>query len=286
MNAWENLDDIGWYPGHMAKAKRYIAENLKLVDFCIELRDSRIPRSSRNPGIAKLIDGRKKIVLLTKCSLSDPNVTRQWIEKLAADGEIAIPIDSKTLMGLDAFTRKFPEVMAEKLDFYKRKNMAKPLRAMVLGVTNVGKSTFFNAISRTKKAKVEDRPGVTRTTQWIRTPFNLELLDTPGLLWEKISSKESAFMLAATGAIRDEVFNTVEISQYLCAFLAQQYPNAFTSRFKLDSPEGTGPELFEAVARKRGFLMAGGVIDEERCAKCLLDEFRGGKIGRISMERP
>ncbi|HPE95954.1 MAG TPA: ribosome biogenesis GTPase YlqF, partial [Bacillota bacterium] len=219
MESWEDINDIGWYSGHMAKAKRYIAENMKLVDMCIELRDSRIPRSSQNPNIQKLIGDKKHIVLLTKSSLSDRNASEQWIRFLRDGGVSAISIDSKTLLGFDSLIKTVPVLMSEKLDQYKRKGLNKPIRAMVLGVTNVGKSTFFNALSRTKKAKVEDRPGVTRNTQWIRTPYNLELLDTPGLLWEKIESRETAFMLAATGAIRDEILDTVEISRTLCVFL-------------------------------------------------------------------
>lgn len=285
-NEFDSLDNIGWYPGHMAKAKRFIAANMSLVDMVVEIRDARIPMSSANPNIKKLIGDKKHVVLLSKATLADMRATDAWINYFRSQGSECIAIDCKTLMGLDNFIKCVPNVMAEKLEFYKRKGMNKPIRAMVLGVTNVGKSTFFNAISRTKKAKVENRPGVTRTTQWVKTPYNLELLDTPGLLWEKIDSKETAFKLAVTGAIRDEVFNTIEVSWMLCKKLAENYPELLKTRFKLDDIEGEGNEIFERIGRKRGFLLSGGVIDDERTAACLLDEFRKGKIGRISLERP
>lgn len=284
MNGHDTPGNIGWYPGHMAKARRFIAESMKLVDFCIELRDSRIPRSSSNPNIDALIGEKPRFVLLTKSSLSDRAVTEEWIKHLSRRYE-SIAIDSKTLMGLSAFIDRVPEVMAERLEQNRRRMITRPLRAMVLGITNVGKSTFFNAMSRSKKAKVENRPGVTRGTQWIKTPYGLELLDTPGLLWEKIESEETAFMLAATGAIRDEVFDTIHIARKLCEVLAQQYPELLKTRYRLDTVVCDGTELFNSVAKKRGFLVSGGEIDEERCAACLLDEFRAGKIGRITLEK-
>ena len=232
----------------MAKARRFIAESMKLVDFCIELRDSRIPRSSSNPNIDALIGEKPRFVLLTKSSLSDRAATEEWIKHLSRRYE-SIAIDSKTLMGLSAFIDRVPEVMAERLEQNRRRMITRPLRAMVLGITNVGKSTFFNAMSRSKKAKVENRPGVTRGTQWIKTPYGLELLDTPGLLWEKIESEETAFMLAATGAIRDEVFDTIHIARKLCEVLAQQYPELLKTRYRLDTVVCDGTELFNSVAK-------------------------------------
>lgn len=284
MNTTQN---IGWYPGHMAKAKRYIQENMALVDMVIELRDCRIPESSKNPGIQKLISEKPKIVLLNKATLADSTITDKWISFLSSNGDNAFAIDCKSLFGLNKLISAIPVIMAERLEYFKRKGMyGRPLRAMVVGVTNVGKSTFFNTMSRTKKAKTENRPGLTRTTQWIKTPYGVDLLDTPGLLWEKIENSKAAQKLAMTGAIRDEVLDTIFLCYSLCELLKEKYPQLLSIRFKLDSLPDKGNEIFEQIARKRGFLVCGGGIDEDRCASVLLEEFRSGKIGKISLETP
>lgn len=284
MNSTPN---IGWYPGHMAKAKRYIQENMALVDMVIELRDCRIPESSKNPGIQKLISGKPKIIVLNKAALADSIVTEKWIKYLSSNGDNAFAIDCKSLLGLNKLISAIPILMQERLEYFKRKGMyGRPLRAMVVGVTNVGKSTFFNTMSRTKKAKTENKPGLTRTTQWIKTPYGVDLLDTPGLLWEKIENKNTAQKLAMTGAIRDEVLDTIYLCYLMCELLRERYPQLLFSRFKLDSLPDKGNEIFEQIARKRGFLISGGGIDEDRCAAALLEEFRSGKIGRISLELP
>lgn len=286
MNSSGN-SNIGWYPGHMAKAKRYIQENMALVDMVIEMRDCRIPLSSKNPGIQKLISEKPRLVVLNKAALADRIVTDNWLEALKAKGENVAAVDCKSLYGLSSLISMIKEMMSEKLDYFKRKGMeGRNLRVMVVGVTNVGKSTFFNVMSRTKKAKTENRPGLTRTTQWIKTPYGIELLDTPGLLWEKIEKSDTAQKLAITGAIRDEVLNTIDISYELCALLKKRYPEMLIARFKLDSLADKGYEIFEQIARKRGFLVGGGEIDEDRCASVLLEEFRSGKIGRITLETP
>ncbi|HBL84592.1 MAG: ribosome biogenesis GTPase YlqF [Clostridiales bacterium GWF2_38_85] len=282
-----NIDNIGWYPGHMAKAKRYIQANMSLVDMVIELRDCRIPESSKNPNIQKVIGEKPKLIVLNKSSLADKTTTDKWISCLKEEHTNTVAVDCKSLQGFNTLIDLIPQMMSEKLEYFQRKGMyGRNLRAMVVGVTNVGKSTFFNTMSRTKKAKTENKPGLTRTTQWIKTPYGVELLDTPGLLWEKLENKHIAINLALTGAIRDEVIDILEISWVLCEKLRDKYPELLAERYKLTDISGVGHEIFETIARKRGFLISGGGIDEERCATMLLEEFRSGKIGRISLETP
>lgn len=281
---------IQWFPGHMAKTKRMMRECLSEVDLIIELLDSRIPYSSKNPEIDSLINGKPKITVLTKSTLADPSVTRKWVDYYAEKGERMVVIDSTAGIGIDALAEEVRELMAEKLRRYHLKGMdGRRLKAMIVGIPNVGKSSLINRIAGNKKAKVEDRPGVTVDKQWVPTKIGFDLLDMPGVLWPKFEDQTVGENLAMTGAIKDQILDTEEIAMILCSRLMQTAPEQFMQRYKLSPEETDGLDsydLFELVGRKRGFLISGGEINHKRCADMLLDEFRGGKIGRISLEKP
>ena len=281
---------IQWFPGHMAKTKRMMRECLSEVDIIIELLDSRIPYSSKNPEIDSLINGKPKLTVLTKSTLADPNVTNKWVESYAKRGECMVVIDSTTGAGIDLLAEAVREIMAEKLERYHLKGMdGRKLKAMIVGIPNVGKSSLINRIAGNKKARVEDRPGVTVDKQWVPTQIGFDLLDMPGVLWPKFEDQRVGENLAMTGAIKDQILDTEEIAMILCSRLMSVAPEQFMSRYKLSADETEGLDsydLFELVGRKRGFLISGGEINHKRTADMLLDEFRGGKIGRISLEHP
>ena len=281
---------IQWFPGHMAKTKRMMRECLPEVDVIIELLDARIPHSSKNPEIDGLINGKPKVTVLTKSTLADPNVTRRWIEEYGKRGEKIVVIDSTTGSGIDDLAAAVRELMSEKLERYHLKGMdGRKLKAMIVGIPNVGKSSLINRIAGNKKARVEDRPGVTVDKQWVPTKIGFDLLDMPGVLWPKFEDQRVGENLAMTGAIKDQILDTEEIAMILCSRLMQVAPTEFMSRYKLTEEETEGLDsydLFELVGRKRGFLISGGEINHKRTADMLLDEFRGGKIGRITLERP
>ena len=281
---------IQWFPGHMAKTKRMMRECLSEVDVIIELLDARIPYSSKNPEINSLINGKPKVTVFTKSTLADPNVTHRWVEEYAKRGEKVVVIDSTTGAGIDALADAVREVMAEKLERYHLKGMdGRKLKAMIVGIPNVGKSSLINRIAGNKKARVEDRPGVTVDKQWVPTKIGFDLLDMPGVLWPKFEDQTVGENLAMTGAIRDQILDTEEIAMILCSRLMKVAPDKFMTRYKLAEAETEGLDsydLFELVGRKRGFLISGGEVNHKRCADMLLDEFRGGKIGRISLELP
>ena len=281
---------IQWFPGHMAKTRRVIKECLPQVDVVIELLDARIPYSSRNPEIEAMIEQKPHITLLTKATLADPEVSRKWAEYYNARGSKTVIIDSVTGYGLDALDAAIKEVMAEKLERYREKGMeGRKLKAMMVGIPNVGKSSLINRLAGGKKAKVENRPGVTLAKQWVPTSIGLDLLDMPGVLWPKFEDEKVGQNLAMTGAIRDQIIDIEEIAMLLCARLLEVAPKAFCERYKLDFDEVCeldGYDLFNLVGRKRGFLISGGEINSERTANMLLEEFRSAKIGRISLEKP
>ena len=281
---------IQWFPGHMAKTRRVIKECLPQVDVVIELLDARIPYSSRNPEIEKIIENKPLITLLTKSSLADAEASRRWISYYEKKGAAAVLIDSVTGYGIDALSAKIKEVLAEKIARYNDKGMAgRRLKAMIVGIPNVGKSSLINKLAGAKKAKVEDRPGVTVAKQWVPTSIGLDLLDMPGVLWPKFEDEKVGHNLAMTGAIRDQILDTEEIAMILCSRLMEVAPEKFMARYKLSEDETyglDGYDLFELVARKRGMLMSGGAINSSRCAEMLLDEFRGAVIGKISLETP
>ena len=281
---------IQWFPGHMAKTKRMMRECLPEVDLIIELLDARIPYSSKNPEIDSLIGTKPKLTVLTKSTLADPDVTNAWVQKYKKEGKNVVVIDSTTGAGIDALADAVRSLMAEKLERYHLKGMdGRKLKAMIVGIPNVGKSSLINRIAGNKKAKVEDRPGVTVDKQWVPTKIGFDLLDMPGVLWPKFEEHRVGENLAMTGAIKDQILNIEEIAMILCARLMEVAPDKFMSRYKLTEEETDGLDsydLFELVGRKRGFLMSGGEINHKRCADTILDEFRGGKIGRISLEKP
>ena len=281
---------IQWFPGHMAKTKRMMRECLSEVDIIIELLDSRIPYSSKNPEIDGLINGKPKISVFTKSTLADPDMTARWVEAYVKCGERVVVIDSTTGQGIDRLADAVKDIMAEKLERYHLKGMdGRKLKAMIVGIPNVGKSSLINRIAGNKKAKVEDRPGVTVDKQWVPTKIGFDLLDMPGVLWPKFEDQTVGENLAMTGAIRDQILDTEEIAMILCRRLMNVAPDKFMARYKLTPEETDGLDaydLFELVGRKRGLLISGGEINHKRCADMLLDEFRGGKIGRITLEAP
>ena len=282
---------IQWFPGHMAKTRRLITENLSQVDIVIELLDARIPQSSKNPEIDKLTGSKPKLTLLTKASLADPAATKLWVEEyLRKNKNRALAVDTVTGEGVKAIAPAVREILAEKLQRYADKGMSgRKIRAMIVGIPNVGKSSLVNKLGGGKKAKVEDRPGVTLTKQWVTTNIGIELLDMPGVLWPKFDDKLTGENLAFTGAIRDAILDTEELASNLCARLYETVPALFCARYKLNPDELADKkpyELLEAVARKRGFLIAGGELNTERAADIVLDEFREAKIGRITLELP
>lgn len=282
---------IQWFPGHMAKTRRLIQENLGLVDIVIEIRDARIPYSSQNPEISGLIGDKPRLILLNKASLADPVVSGAWRRYFEKENENCLLVDCITGEGLRAIDSVVAEILKDKLKRWNEKGMTgKKIRAMVVGIPNVGKSSFINRLAGTKKAKVEDRPGVTMTKQWISTSIGLELLDMPGVLWPKFEEKKVGENLAMTGAIKDQILDIEEIAMLLCGRLRALAKDQFAARYKLTPEENWLDldvyDLFELVGKKRGFLMSGGVVNHERTAKMLLLEFRRAEIGRISLEIP
>ena len=281
---------IQWFPGHMAKTRRLITENLSAVDIVIELLDARIPQSSRNPEILSLTTGKPLLTLLNKSSLADPALTKRWIEEYRKTGSHALAIDCVTGEGLNAIGPTVRQILSDKIRRYEEKGMSgRKLRAMMVGIPNVGKSSLVNRLSGGKKARVEDRPGVTMTKQWVPTKSGIDLLDMPGVLWPKFDDQRIGENLAVTGAIKDDILDTETLAGILCHRLMETAPDAFCTRYKLAKENliGLKPhELLEAVAKKRGFLLSGGELDTERASAIVLDEFRGAKIGRITLEVP
>lgn len=281
---------IQWFPGHMAKTKRLMKECLSEVDIILELIDARIPYSSKNPEIEAMIGDKPKLTVMTKASLADPDISKRWIDKFEKEGRRAVLIDSATGSGIDALSAAVKDILSEKIERYKQKGMnGRRLKAMIVGIPNVGKSSLINRIAGSKKAKVEDRPGVTLTKQWVPTAIGFDLLDMPGVLWPKFEDERVGENLAMTGAIRDQILDTEEIAMLLCKRLMDISPEKFLSRYKLQREEAEGLDsydLFELVGKKRGFLVSGGEINHSRTAEMLLDEFRGARIGRISLELP
>ena len=284
------VNPIQWFPGHMAKTRRMISENLGSVDIILELLDARIPYSSKNPEIEKLVLGKPKLTVLTKASLADPEVNKLWVEHFKKHGSGCVLIDSTDSYGMKALADAVKNTLAEKLERYSEKGMdGRKLKAMIVGIPNVGKSSLINRLSGAKRAKVEDRPGVTVNKQWVTTEIGIDLLDMPGVLWPKFEDARVGENLALTGAIRDKILDTEEMAMILCSRLMEVAPTQFMARYKLTEDETyglDGYDLFELVARKRGMLMAGGAVNSSRCSDMLLDEFRGAVIGRISLETP
>ncbi|MBC8535607.1 ribosome biogenesis GTPase YlqF [Feifania hominis] len=282
--------NLQWYPGHMTKTRRQMEADLKLVDMVAEIVDARIPRSSRNPAIDEILGGKPRLILLNKADLSDPAANARWCDHYQKSGISAILIECTTGRGIGDFVGRSKQLLREKIERDRNRGMNKAIRIMIVGIPNVGKSSFINRMARDKKAKVEDRPGVTRGKQWIKVSDSVDLLDTPGILWPKFEDEQTALNLAFTGAIKDDIIDTVTLSGILAKHLLEIAGDAFCTRYKLDEQHAralaNGLELVELIGRKRGFLISGGEIDCERTAAMILDEFRAGKIGRITLEQP
>ncbi|WP_142414428.1 ribosome biogenesis GTPase YlqF [Hathewaya massiliensis] len=278
--------DINWYPGHMAKTKRALIESLKLVDAVIEIRDARIITSSANPDIDNICKDKPRVILLNKADLSDIRTTEKWINKLSNGNTKVIKTNSVTGEGLKAVKPALNELLKEKHDRLKAKGLKNiVIRVMVVGIPNVGKSSFINKMANNKSAKTGDKPGVTRSNQWIKTKYGIELLDTPGVLWPKFQDEEVALKLAFTGAIKDEIMDIEELALKLVENLQSNYGENLKSRYKLQELSESPIENLENIGRKRGCVMSGGLIDYNRASVMLLDEFRGGKLGGISLDR-
>ncbi len=286
----ENNDypNIQWFPGHMKKAGRMIEENLRLVDAVCELRDARIPSSSRNPDVDTLTKGKPRLVILNRADQADPKATALWREPFRSEGIQALEMDCKSGKGVSALSGAIRSLLKEEIARYEAKGQTgRSLRIMVLGVPNVGKSSFINRLAGRKAAETSDRPGVTRGKQWISVGAGLELLDTPGILWPRFESPEVGLALAWTGAVKDNVLDVELVAMKLLERMLALYPESVSARYGLKSDGETQAwELLEQAARRRGFLVSRGEFDTERMARVVLDEFRGGKLGRVTLELP
>ena len=288
--------NIQWYPGHMTKTRRMIADQIKYVDAVCEILDSRIPVSSRNPDVDELTAGKPRLVVLNRVDQADPEATKKWAAYFRGKGYAVLESDAKGGLGTNKFAGAVRELLADKLRQYaERGQSGRVVRVIILGIPNVGKSTFINKIAGRKIAKTEDRPGVTRAKQWVPIDRGLELLDTPGILWPKFEDQSVGLNLAYTGAVKDDILDTETLGCHLMAYLGERYPDALLTGYKLkelperqeeDNDVAYGYRLLETAARRRGFLISGGEVDTERMANILLDEFRGGKLGRFTLEMP
>lgn len=270
--------NIQWYPGHMTKALRQMKDDMKLIDLVIELIDARVPISSRNPDIDSLASGKSRIVILNKSDLADPSVNKMWIDYFTNQGAICIPLDSRVNKGMDQIRNKCREACKEKIERDLRRGIKnRPIRAMIVGIPNVGKSTFINSFAGKASAKTGNKPGVTRGNQWIKIDKQLELLDTPGILWPKFEDQQVGINLALIGSINDEILSREELCSLLIEFLKSNYPNACQDRY--------GGDTMDDVASRLGCISKGGEFDYERAGKLLLDDFRSGRLGRMSLEK-
>jgi len=279
--------NIQWFPGHMTKARRMIAGNIKLIDAVCEVIDARIPLSSRNPDLDDMTAGKPRLIILNRIDQADPESTKKWAAHFKKSGAAVLETDSKSGKGVSGFSSAVRSLLSEKIEQYALKGqIGRQLRLMVVGIPNVGKSSFINRVAKRKATRTSDRPGVTKGKQWIALDNGLELLDTPGVLWPKFEDQTVAENLAFTGAIRDAIMDVETLGANLMLRLNSYYPQRITERYKIDiSADLTGFELLTRAAKKRGFLIAGGEYDLERMAIILLDEFRGGKLGRITLEQ-
>jgi len=290
--------NIQWFPGHMAKTRRLMMSNLKLVDAVVEIRDARIPYSSSNPEMDYLVGGKPRLVLLNKCDAADDRVTSMWLEYYKNNKKYALATDCRSGKNVNRFIPLLKEILADKIEMWNKKGMVgRPIRIMIVGIPNVGKSSFINRLAGSKHAKVEDRPGVTRGKQWVSLGSDIELLDMPGVLWPKFEDKTVGEMLAFTGAVKDDIMDMEYLACRFLEFLNANYPELITKRYGVttdDIPPNydetmgcvQGFEILERIGRKRGFLVSGGEINTERAAITVLDEFRSGTIGKLSLEKP
>ena len=281
------MQNLQWYPGHMAKTRRLIEENLKMIDVVVEILDARIPFSGRNPNFDDIIKNKPRLLVLNKSDLADKSRTDIWIKWYADNGLRVIPISCATGAGLNTVLNEARKLVQDKIDREKEKGRNRTLRLMMVGIPNVGKSSLINRLIGKASTKTGDRPGVTRGKQWLRIKGDAELLDTPGILPPKFEDQEVAKRLAYTGAIKDEIMNTELLAYSLCDYLRDNYSDEVCARYKLDTVDGLeGYEVLEKIGKKRGFVVSGGEIDMERAANMVLDELRGAKIGHITLEIP
>ena len=282
------MQQIQWYPGHMTKARRMMEENVKFVDAVCEVLDARIPVSSRNPDIDTLAAGKPRMIILNRVDQADPELTKAWAAYFKAQGYGVVQTDSKTGTGVNSFLPAVRTLLRDKLESYAEKGQTgRTVKVMIVGVPNVGKSSFINRVAKRKTAKAEDRPGVTRGKQWVRLDSGVEMLDTPGILWPKFEDQSIGLNLAYTGAVRDDIMDIESLASNLCSDLVKKYPGVLNERYRVEPREDMqGWEILELCGRKRGFLISGGEVDLERMAKILLDEYRGGKLGRMTLEKP
>lgn len=290
--------NINWYPGHMAKTKKQIIEDLKLIDVVIELLDARIPIASQNPDLKEIVGNKKKIIVLNKCDLADEKENKRWVTYFEKEGVKAVLTDANSGYGIQEVTRQIENIMKEDLQKEAQKGrVGRQIRVMILGIPNVGKSSFINRVSKKTSAGVGNKPGVTRQKQWIRLQNNIELLDTPGVLWPKFDNEEVALNLSYIGTIKDEILDKTEIAFFLLKFLLQNYKTNLLERYKLqeaeiqsimESVQNPNEQIMEVlylIGKKRGAIVSGGNVDEEKVSNILLDDFRTGKLGRISLEK-
>lgn len=290
--------NINWYPGHMAKTKRQIIEDLKLIDIVVEILDARIPISSRNPDIEQYINSKKRLIILNKFDLADMDENQKWVKLYKSQGIEAVLVNSNSGEGMNNAIKKIEEINKDNKEKFENKGrIGKAIRVMVLGIPNVGKSSFINRVTKKNSATVGNKPGVTKQKQWIRINNNIELLDTPGVLWPKFENEDIALNLAYTGTIKDDILPIIEIGYNLLKLLIKEYPEKIIERYKLEKEEIENVlnsdieenekilEIMHMIGRKRGALISGGNIDEEKVAKIILEEFRSGKIGRITLEK-
>jgi len=280
------VDNLSWFPGHMTKTRRMITAEIKNMDAVCEILDARIPLSSRNPDVDELTAGKPRLVVLNRVDQADPGETRRWTAYFREKGYAVLEANAKGGAGTTQFAAAVRELLRDKLAAWADRGQAgRTVRVMVLGIPNVGKSTFINKVARRKTARAEDRPGVTRSKQWVPVDSTLELLDTPGILWPRFDDPEVGKRLAFTGAIKDDVVDMEELACCLMDYLSRRYAPVLAERYKIEvEPEDSGYDLLEKAGRKRGFLMRGAQVDTQRMARVLLDEFRGGKLGRFTLE--
>ena len=296
-NSYHKIN-LNWYPGHMAKTKKEIVEDLKLIDVVVELLDSRIPIASRNPDIAEITKNKDRIIVLNKSDLSDPKENAKWIQHFKSKGQVAIECDSNSGHGVNEVLRAIEKIKEKELQEYAEKGRTgRKIRAMILGIPNVGKSSFINRVAKASRLEVGNKPGVTKKKQWIRLNDKIELLDTPGVLWPKFESNQVALNLAFTGSIKDDVLPQTEIAYELLKYLLENYRSNVSERYKIseehieeilnrDEPENyTIYEIMLEIGKKRGAIISGGQVDDEKVARIILDDFRSGKIGKITLER-
>ena len=280
---------IQWFPGHMTKTRRKIQASLKLVDAVAEIIDARIPVSSRNPELHKIIENKPRIILMNKCDMADPSQTARWVSCYQKEGVLAIPVDCKSGRGLNQFIPKVRELLKYRIIQWEQKGMVnRTIRVMIVGIPNVGKSSFINRMAKQNRAKVEDRPGVTRGNQWFTIGKAFDLLDTPGVLWPKFDDPNVGEKLAFTGAVKDQIVDTEQLASRLLEVLRDEYSAMLAARYKLEKYDLRplqGYELLELIGRKRGMLASGGEIDTERASIMVLDEFRSAKLGKITLEQ-